>query len=210
MVYIDSEFRCHASDDGTMTAVETDFFDGKSRTYIEGYRFIPKGKTWVRTDGARFEGEMALIAAEYSVLVNAQREASMLSEAGAAQVQARMTETGSAPEATTGIFVGGVNAWEPGKEYAKNDLFRFKGAMGYVKQAHTSQETWMPFTAGTEALYGARPAPDADGVYPYVYNMAASEGMLVRGGDGVVWRCIQKIESMIYEPGMLPAHFEEA
>ena len=28
VIYIDADFKCHVSDDGTMTAVETDFFDG--------------------------------------------------------------------------------------------------------------------------------------------------------------------------------------
>lgn len=36
-VYIDSEYKCHPVDDGTMTAVETDFFDGKCDEFIEGY-----------------------------------------------------------------------------------------------------------------------------------------------------------------------------
>lgn len=36
-IYIDSDFKCHVVDDGTMTAVETDFFDGKCDTFIEGY-----------------------------------------------------------------------------------------------------------------------------------------------------------------------------
>ena len=36
-IYIDSEFKCHVTDDGTMTAVETDFFDGKCDTFVEGY-----------------------------------------------------------------------------------------------------------------------------------------------------------------------------
>ena len=36
-IYIDSEFKCHTSDDGTMTAVETDFFDGKCDSFVEGY-----------------------------------------------------------------------------------------------------------------------------------------------------------------------------
>lgn len=36
-IYIDSESKCHVTDDGTMTAVETDFFDGKCDAFIEGY-----------------------------------------------------------------------------------------------------------------------------------------------------------------------------
>ena len=72
-----------------------------------------------------------------------------------------------------------------------------------------AQETWLPFSPGTEALYGARPAPDADGVYPYVYNMAAAVGMLVRDpDDGLVYECTQAISDMLFRPGMIPAHFK--
>lgn len=58
MIYLDSEFRCHTVNDGTMTAVETDFFDGKCPAFIEGYRFVPAGSSWVRSDGTVFVGEM--------------------------------------------------------------------------------------------------------------------------------------------------------
>lgn len=57
-IYIDSDYKCHLSDDGTMTAIETNFFDGKCDTYIEGYRFVPAGSTWTREDGETFTGEM--------------------------------------------------------------------------------------------------------------------------------------------------------
>ena len=36
-IYIDSDYRCHPVNDGTMTAVETDFFNDKCDTFIEGY-----------------------------------------------------------------------------------------------------------------------------------------------------------------------------
>lgn len=73
-IYIDSEFKCHVSNDGTMTAVETDFFDGKCDTFIEGYRFVPDGETWTRSDGAVFRGEMISPWKDYDELDNAQRE----------------------------------------------------------------------------------------------------------------------------------------
>ena len=74
MIYIDSEFKCHVTDDGTMTAVETDFFDGKCDTFIEGYRFIPASESWMRSDGVMFHGEMITPWKEYVELDNAQRE----------------------------------------------------------------------------------------------------------------------------------------
>lgn len=55
-VNLDSEFKCHITNDGTMTAYETDFFDGKCDTFIEGHRIKPTGETWVREDGEVFSG----------------------------------------------------------------------------------------------------------------------------------------------------------
>lgn len=71
-IYIDSDFRCHLTDDGTITAVETDFFDGKCDTYIEGYRFVPSGSTWIREDGVEFTGVMVAPATDWQELDNAQ------------------------------------------------------------------------------------------------------------------------------------------
>lgn len=81
-IYLDSEFRCHVSDDGTMTAVETSFFDGKCDAYIEGYRFVPTGESWTRSDGEVFTGEMISPWKDYSVLDGMQRayELGMLAE----------------------------------------------------------------------------------------------------------------------------------
>ena len=73
-VYLDAEFRCHVTNDGTMTAVETAFFDGKCDAYIEGYRFVPDGETWVREDDTEFEGEMLAPWKPWNELDAAQRE----------------------------------------------------------------------------------------------------------------------------------------
>ena len=57
-IYLDDDFRCHTAPENTVSAVETDYFDGKCQTYIEGYRLVPAGKTWTRPDGVVFQGEM--------------------------------------------------------------------------------------------------------------------------------------------------------
>ncbi|MBE7016639.1 MAG: hypothetical protein E7420_00575 [Ruminococcaceae bacterium] len=74
IIYIDSEFKCHISNDGTMTAVETDFFDGKCDAFIEGYRFVPEGESWTREDGEVFSGEMIAPWVDFAELDAAQRE----------------------------------------------------------------------------------------------------------------------------------------
>jgi hypothetical protein len=73
-IYIDYDFKCHVTDDGTMTAVETPFFDGKCDAFIEGYRFVPSGETWTRPDGVVFQGEMIAPWKPYEELDSAQRE----------------------------------------------------------------------------------------------------------------------------------------
>ena len=113
------------------------------------------------------------------------------------------------PPADVGIFGSSTfPAYEFGRDYAKNELFSYEGKPGFVRQAHTSQSTWVPFTAGTESLYGARPKMNSDGTYDYVYNMAANVGMLVNSG-GKTYECIQAIDVMIWPPSEIPAHFTE-
>ena len=73
-IYIDTDYKCHTAPGPGLTAVETTAFDGKCDTYIEGYRFVPGGKTWVREDGAVFTGEMIAPWKPWQVLEEAQRE----------------------------------------------------------------------------------------------------------------------------------------
>lgn len=73
-IYIDSEFKCHVANDGSMTPIETDFFDNKCNTFIEGYRFIPSGESWTREDDITFNAEMIAPWKNYSELDSAQRE----------------------------------------------------------------------------------------------------------------------------------------
>lgn len=73
-IYIDPNYKCHVTDDGTMTAVETDAFDGMCTEYTEGYRFVPAGQTWTRSDGVEFTGEMISPWRPWAELDAAQRE----------------------------------------------------------------------------------------------------------------------------------------
>lgn len=72
IIYIDSEYKCHVTDDGTMRAIETDAFDGKCDTFIEGYRFIPEEESWTGPDGRVFAGEMITPWKDYALLAAVQ------------------------------------------------------------------------------------------------------------------------------------------
>lgn len=73
-IYLDDNFKCHTSGDDTMTAVETDAFDGKCPAYIDGYRYVPAGQSWTRDDGTVFTGEMITPWKPWQELDDAQRE----------------------------------------------------------------------------------------------------------------------------------------
>lgn len=73
-IYIDTNYKCHTTTADGLTAVETNYFDGKCPAYIEGYRFVPSGSTWVRSDGAIFQGEMVAPWKPWDELDAAQRE----------------------------------------------------------------------------------------------------------------------------------------
>lgn len=72
-IFIDADFKCHTENDGTMRELQTDFFDGKCQTFIEGYRFVPAGQAWTREDGATFKGEMVTAWKPFDELDAAQR-----------------------------------------------------------------------------------------------------------------------------------------
>ena len=142
------------------------------------------------------------------------RENISMANAGIMQIKAYCLATSNTPMADSGVFTSGVEEWKPDTEYKLNDLFSYEGNMGYVKQPTlTSLDIYPPFSTGTEALYGARPKPDADGVYPYVYNMGIYEGMLVRDDDGFVYRSItgtqEKPTELLYHPKDVPALLEK-
>lgn len=70
--YIDSEFKCHVENDGTMREFEDKCFDGKCATYIEGFRYVPEGETWTRGDGEVFHGLMITPWRDCELLITAQ------------------------------------------------------------------------------------------------------------------------------------------
>ncbi len=72
-IYIDADFKCYIALKEGRTALETDFFEGKCAAYIEGYRFVPAGKTWTAADGTVFRGEMITPWKPWAELDAAQR-----------------------------------------------------------------------------------------------------------------------------------------
>lgn len=72
-IYLDSNFCCHVTNDGTMTSIETDFFDDKCDTFVEGYRYIPDGQSWTNEKGTKFKGQMIAPWRDFLILDTAQQ-----------------------------------------------------------------------------------------------------------------------------------------
>ena len=87
IIYIDGDFKCHVSAAEGRRAIETDAFNGKCAEWIESYRFVPEGETWVKENGEMFRGEMVspwkdlgeayAAQAAYVTAQNAQYEAAL-------------------------------------------------------------------------------------------------------------------------------------
>ena len=74
-IYIDSDFKCHINNqNGTFQEVETNAFDDKCNAFIEGYRFVPEGESWIRSDGVVFQGEMISPWKDFGELDEVQRK----------------------------------------------------------------------------------------------------------------------------------------
>ena len=86
-IYIDSDYKCYVSAAEGRRAIETDAFNGKCAEWIESFRFVPAGETWVNPNGEMFRGEMVspwkdlgeayAAQAAYMTAQNAQYEAAL-------------------------------------------------------------------------------------------------------------------------------------
>ena len=94
-IYIDADYKCHVENDGTMMEVETDFFSGMIDEYIEGFRFVPAGHTWIRDDGIEFIGEMIAPHTDYVELMGKQL---LYEQAQRRDMQAALELLGVTPE----------------------------------------------------------------------------------------------------------------
>ena len=71
-IYIDNDYKCHVTDDGTRRAFDVPFFDSKCAEFVEGYRYVPDSETWTRADGKTFTGEMIAPWKDYTQLAKIQ------------------------------------------------------------------------------------------------------------------------------------------
>lgn len=185
-IYIDSDFICHLANDGTMTEVETDAFDGKADAYIQGYRYIPEGKTWTRADGMQFEGLMIAPAKDYNRIIT---------DVAISYLNDNQAET------VTDLFPD----WEDGKAYAVGDRVKYNGLLYRCVQAHTSQADWTP-----DVVPALWTRTSADEWPEWVQPTGAQDAY--NKGDKVTYKgehYISLIDANVYSPEAYPAGWEK-
>ena len=97
-IYIDSDYKCYVSSAEGRRAIETGFFDGKCAEWIESFRFVPAGETWVNPNGEMFRGEMV---SPWKDLGEAYAAQTAYVTAQNAQYEAALTEIEAALEVTS-------------------------------------------------------------------------------------------------------------
>ena len=97
-IYIDSDYKCHVSAAEGRRAIETNEFDGKCDEWIESFRFVPAGETWVKENGEMFRGEMV---SPWKDLGEAYAAQAAYVTAQNAQYEAALTEIEAALEVTS-------------------------------------------------------------------------------------------------------------
>ena len=97
-IYIDSDYKCHVSAAEERRAIETNEFDGKCDEWIESFRFVPAGETWVKLNGEMFRGEMV---SPWKDLGEAYTAQTAYVTAQNAQYEAALTEIEAALGATS-------------------------------------------------------------------------------------------------------------
>ena len=179
IIYLDSDFKCYTDyADGRQT-IETDFFDGKSREYIEGYRYVPDGQTWTRSDGVEFHGLMVAPAIDYKQIMT--------------NVAVSYLDDDQA-ESVTILF----SEWEVGVAYAVGDRRQYDGLLYRCVQAHTSQADWTP--PSVPALWVRTSTEEwPEWIQPTGAHDAYNKGDKV-SHNGKHW--ISSIDANVYEPGV--------
>ena len=75
-IYIDSDYKCHVSNDGTMKAIEHHFFNNKCDAFIEGYCYDTSNGYLQIYPWQNFD-ELDAIQREYEKQLIAQYEAEL-------------------------------------------------------------------------------------------------------------------------------------
>ena len=178
-IYLDSDYICHTEPAEGRREIETDVFDGQPKAYIEGYRYVPQGETWTRSDGVQFNGLMIAPAKDYNrIMVD--------------------VAIGYLPDDEAETVTVLFEEWAVGVLYAVGDRRQYNGLLYRCVQAHTSQADCTPDV--TPALWVRTwTDPFPEWVQPTGAHDAYNKGDKV-SHNGLHWE--SDMDANVYEPGV--------
>ena len=178
-IYLDNDYVCHLVSDGTMQEIETKAFDGKPNEFILGYRYVPEGQTWTRSDGKQFDGLLVIPAKDYNrIMTNV--AISYLDDTQA--------------ESVTTLFEN----WQTDTAYAIGDRRQYDGLLYRCVQAHTSQADWTP--PAVPALWVRTSTEEwPEWIQPTGAHDAYNKGDKVSHDEK---RWISDVDANVWEPGV--------
>ena len=178
-IYLDNDFVCHTESAEGRRAIETDVFDGQPKAYIEGYRYVPQGETWTRSDGVQFHGLMVSAAKDYNqIMVD--------------------VAIGYLPDDEAETVTILFEEWETGIPYAVGDRRKYNGLLYRCVQAHVSQADWTP--PAVPALWVRTSTEEwPEWIQPQGAHDAYNKGDKV-SHNSKHW--ISTIDANVYEPGV--------
>ena len=178
-IFIDSNYICHTEMADGRRELEVEFFDNKTAPFIEGYRYVPQGETWVDERGNAYKGVLIAPATDFNqIMVNV--AISYLDDTQA--------------ETVTALFPD----WETSKAYAVGDRVKNDGLLYRCVQAHTSQSDWTPDK--TPALWVRTSTEEwPEWIQPTGAHDAYNTGDKVSHNEK---HWISDIDANVYEPGV--------
>lgn len=68
LFYIDSDFKCYKEFDEGRILVQSEFFNDKCKSFLEGHRFIPQTYCWTSESGEEIWGEAVIPMIDSAIL----------------------------------------------------------------------------------------------------------------------------------------------
>ena len=212
-IYIDNEFCCFLTSGENRREIDTDAFDGKCDAFIEGYRYVPEGESWTRSDGVSFTGKMLCPAIDYNGLDAAQRqnEQAALEYIGIVGKEAplEMAEVFRTAIDTVIADIDDASAidisvlfpqWSGmGMQYTDGDRVSYQEVLYKCLQSHLSQADWAPGVASSLWVVVSNPEEEwPEWVQPTGAHDAYALGAKVKHNNN---RYVSKINANTTVPG---------
>ena len=204
---LDGSMLCLETDDGTKT-----YYGGYSITGIELAENNAFTVRFIKSMNDQTRSAIDAVNANYEFMNNSIAELSNNTRSMAIAMQYSMRDAAKYIKDSEAVNVlNYISTWKAGQKYEKGQFLTYSDRYFRVSQDHTSQDTWHPGDAGTEALY-YEIVIASDGIIvwkqPNGEYDAPDKGDLRHYPDADSPVYISKVDGNAYDPVTYPANWE--